>query len=146
MSDSTENPCPTCGKKNFPIWNEEGECITCARDRVLGPYNPPDVRNPRTSHELEARIWFLLPVCSNSECKQTPGVKFDYSRLCDKCKYSIKTVKLIITHEKQQAITEALQYQLDCERDNASAGHKWSSGDWRKYVQAELMELKGEEA
>ena len=30
------------------------------------------------------------------------------------------------------------------DRDNKEAGHKWSSGDWRKFVEAELMELKGE--
>lgn len=33
---TTDKPCPTCGKTNFPVWNDKGECITCARDRVLG--------------------------------------------------------------------------------------------------------------
>ena len=33
----TDQPtCKTCGKTNFPAWNAEGECITCARDAVLG--------------------------------------------------------------------------------------------------------------
>lgn len=29
------NSCPSCESTNYPQWNEEGECITCARDRVL---------------------------------------------------------------------------------------------------------------
>lgn len=35
-AEATSTKCPTCGKTNFPVWNDKGECIKCARDRVLG--------------------------------------------------------------------------------------------------------------
>jgi hypothetical protein len=51
MKSNNNNKCKTCGKIVLTDWDGAGSCITCTRDRVLGPTNPSD-----NSMGLEADI------------------------------------------------------------------------------------------
>lgn len=40
---TTTQPCPTCGITHFPAWNDKGECIKCARDRIRDAPEAPQI-------------------------------------------------------------------------------------------------------
>ncbi|HET8709596.1 MAG TPA: hypothetical protein VFL85_04955 [Candidatus Saccharimonadales bacterium] len=46
--------CTTCGKTDVPDWNGKGQCITCARDAVLGTAQPPVVADKELDEILTA--------------------------------------------------------------------------------------------
>jgi hypothetical protein len=53
-------------------------------------------------------------------------------------------VQALIKSSNQDAVRQELEYALKCAEDNKEAGHKWSSGDWRKFVEAEIEQLTKE--
>lgn len=58
-SDATPDTitCKTCGRKNVPDWNGQGQCISCARDAVLGTHRvKQEDSSPLSSQEVISRV------------------------------------------------------------------------------------------
>ncbi len=66
-SGKVSEPCPTCGATNFPVWNDKGECITCARDRVLG------VSEPTMTKESNTELLHMIEGSEPTKCETCHG-------------------------------------------------------------------------
>lgn len=99
MTDFKDSVCPTCGTKNFPEWNDLGECINCARDRVLGKApNPfdhttpiaPTTEAPTSEEQVERGFDCGMSVHDYEFIRDHAHLPYPVELECRLCKRSIK--------------------------------------------------------